>query len=35
MELNGLSGWTENRAVQALAQEWKQLLISSSDRHGI
>jgi len=35
MELNGLRGWTENRAVQALAQEWKQLLISGGDRHGI
>ena len=35
MELNGLRGWQENREVQALAQEWKQLLISGGDRHGI
>lgn len=35
MELNGLRGWQENRAVQELAQQWKQLLISGGDRHGV
>ena len=35
MELNGLRGWQENRAVQDLAQQWKQLLISGGDRHGV
>jgi hypothetical protein len=35
MELNGLRNWHENRRVQALAQEWNQLLISGGDRHGI
>jgi hypothetical protein len=35
MELNGLRGWSENRRVTALAEEWGQILISGGDRHGV
>jgi hypothetical protein len=35
MELNGLRGWSENRRVTTLAQEWGQILISGGDRHGV
>jgi len=35
LELNGLRGWDENRAVHRLAECWNMLLISGGDRHGI
>ena len=35
LELNGLRDWTENRAVQVLAVQWNQVVISGGDRHGI
>ena len=35
LELNGLRDWDENRAVQRLAQQWNQLVISGGDRHGV
>jgi hypothetical protein len=34
-ELNGLRHWEENRKVKRLAQQWKKLLISGGDRHGL
>jgi hypothetical protein len=35
LELNGLRGWDENRAVRRLAEKWNMLLISGGDRHGV
>jgi len=35
LELNGLRGWQENRAVRTLAEKWNMLLISGGDRHGV
>jgi hypothetical protein len=35
LELNGLRHWEENRAVKKMAQQWKKLLISGGDRHGV
>ncbi len=35
LELNGLRGWEENRAVHRLAERWNMQLISGGDRHGI
>jgi hypothetical protein len=35
LELNGLRNWEENRAVKRMAKEWKMLLISGGDRHGM
>ncbi len=35
LELNGLRGWEENRAVRRLAAETGGLLISGGDRHGM
>lgn len=35
LELNGLRHARENQAVVVLAQQWRQLLISGGDRHGL
>ena len=35
LELNGLRGWDENRAVRRLAEKWNMLLLSGGDRHGV
>jgi len=35
LELNGLRHWEENRAVKTMAKQWKKLLISGGDRHGV
>ena len=35
LELNGLRGWEENRAVRSLAEKWNMLLIAGGDRHGV
>ncbi len=35
LELNGLRGWRENRAVHELARHSGRLLISGGDRHGL
>jgi len=35
LELNGLRGWDENRAVRRLAERWNMLLIAGGDRHGV
>lgn len=35
LELNGLRGWEENRAVRSLADKWNMLLIAGGDRHGM
>jgi hypothetical protein len=35
LELNGLRGWDENRAVRRLAEKWNMLLIAGGDRHGV
>ncbi len=35
LELNGLRGWEENRAVKRMAQRMDMLLISGGDRHGL
>ena len=35
LELNGLRGWRENRAVRELARDTGKLLISGGDRHGM
>ena len=35
LELNGLRGWKENRAVRIMAAETGKLLISGGDRHGM
>jgi hypothetical protein len=35
LELNGLRNRDENQAVRWLAEQWKMLLISGGDRHGV
>jgi hypothetical protein len=35
LELNGLRSWRENRLTYRLARQWKMLLISGGDRHGV
>jgi len=35
LELNGLRNWGENRATWRLAEEWKMVMISGGDRHGV
>jgi hypothetical protein len=35
LELNGLRNWEENRSVKRMAEQWKKLLISGGDRHGM